>query len=121
MDKRIAVVVDDEALVADILGEQLEMLDFQPLVFVDPRAAFDCMVNEKSAIALLVTDYNMPFINGAELARETKRLVPAIKTVCVSGYLKNEVISEIRHFDGFLEKPFSYEQLRELVDKILPG
>ncbi|MFZ2226785.1 MAG: response regulator [Candidatus Moraniibacteriota bacterium] len=120
MPEKIAIVVDDEALVAELLGEYMETLGFQSRVFTDPAEAFEFMVSTEEDVPLLVTDYNMLPINGAELSREAKRLIPEIKTVCITGYIKNEETVEISGFDGFLEKPFVLEQIKGLIEKVLP-
>jgi FixJ family two-component response regulator len=112
----IIIVVDDEAIVGKLVAEYLQTLKFQVVVFADPRQAFDFIASVKEEVALLVTDYDMPVINGAELAKEVKRLIQQIKTVCVTG---NGDISESVEFDGFLRKPFLFSQLKEVVEEVL--
>lgn len=112
----IIIVVDNDVVIGDGLGEYLETLKLQVFVFADPKKAFDFMVRTEEEVALLITDYNMPGVNGEELAAEAKILIPGIKIICISG---NENIPKSFEFDGFLEKPLYCSQLGEMVTTLL--
>lgn len=74
-------------------------------------------INEDSFDAL-ITDNDMPRMNGLELVRELRRIKSPIKIVVVSGHLELEVESEYRNLgvEQFLPKPSPDEKLFRIVE-----
>ncbi len=62
---------------------------------------------------LLVTDMVMPRVDGAEVIREARKLLPDLPVICISGYTEDSVLKEVESLDNlrFLSKPFSLKQL----------
>jgi CheY-like chemotaxis protein len=72
-------------------------------------------------VALLITDYNMPGMNGVELAQHVKATAPATTIVLLTAYVMAELEqrSKAAGVDYFLAKPFSFDQLVAIVRKAL--
>jgi two-component system cell cycle sensor histidine kinase/response regulator CckA len=62
---------------------------------------------------LLVTDMVMPRVDGAQVIREARKLLPDLPVICISGYTEDSVLKEVESLDNlrFLSKPFSLKQL----------
>ena len=121
-NKELVVVVDDDFPIALLLEEYLKITGYRALAFSDPKKAFDSMLGIEETVDLLVTNYNMPLINGVELARETRLIFPNIKVVCIFELLRNDKYKDVLRcsdFDGFLEKPFLLERFIRVVKKVL--
>ena len=76
----------------------------------------------KKEYSLLLTDLNMPYINGFELLELLRasnvgnsRTIPVVVTTASSSCSKEELIE--RGFAGCLLKPFSISELMEISDK----
>ncbi len=72
---------------------------------------------------LLVTDMVMPGINGAELAKITKKKIPEVKIILASGYseeIARKELSASEEFE-FIAKPYSLGDLTQKVVNILNG
>jgi CheY-like chemotaxis protein len=65
-------------------------------------------------IHVLLTDLGLPGMSGAQLVHEARKLKADIKVVAVSGYSEEAGGGRI---DGaiYLQKPFTLEQLREVL------
>jgi len=72
---------------------------------------------------LLVTDMVMPRVDGAQVIREARKLLPNLPVICISGYTEESVLKEVESLDKlrFLSKPFSLKQLagavKEAIDR----
>jgi two-component system cell cycle sensor histidine kinase/response regulator CckA len=67
-------------------------------------------------IQMLLTDMRMPFMGGAELARELRAKNPALKLLCISGYPGSD---HDKLPADFLAKPFSRDDLLAKVREVL--
>ena len=72
---------------------------------------------------LLITDMVMPGLNGAELAKETKKRLPEIKIILASGYSEEIARRELSGSDDFefIAKPYSLGDLTQKVFNTLNG
>jgi two-component system cell cycle sensor histidine kinase/response regulator CckA len=70
---------------------------------------------------LLVTDMMMPRVDGAQVIREARKLLPDLPVICISGYTEDSVLKEVESLDKlrFLSKPFSLKQLAGAVKEAI--
>ncbi len=71
------------------------------------------------SLDVLVTDLVMPFMDGPNLVRRLRRMLPALAVVYMSGY--PERIAEGVEGGRFLAKPFTEAELARAVDQSLCG
>jgi two-component system, chemotaxis family, chemotaxis protein CheY len=117
--KRIIVIDDDQSivlLVTEILKHQYEI---QEIDSVD-EVVEHCKQND---VDLIITDLFMPNKNGLELIEAIKEANVDIKLIAISGGNLNKncdflPVAEIMGARS-LKKPFSPEELRELVRSLL--
>jgi DNA-binding NtrC family response regulator len=120
MEKRLKILlVDDELDFINGLARLLlaEFKDFEVMTADGGRRALTML--DKSAVDLLITDLQMPEMNGLLLMAEVRRLYPATKVIILTGYGTIEkAVEAVRHgaFD-FLTKPVAAEQLYRSVGK----
>jgi CheY-like chemotaxis protein len=74
-------------------------------------------------IQLLITDVEMPGMNGVELARKIREIRPRIKVLSTSGFPPKAVagMGVATGSIHFLQKPFLPAQLDERIKTILAG
>jgi PAS domain S-box-containing protein len=119
--KRV-IVVDDELSVGNFVGEVLRDSGYEVLVFNESPTALRHLREHHADVALLITDQNMPLMNGQELAEQAKSLDPALPVVLITGFTSGHHAQQWQRIglDGFLTKPFRIDQLRELVAALTP-
>jgi PAS domain S-box-containing protein len=115
------LLVDDEAGVRRVGEEMLEVLGFRVLTAADGVEAVEVFRRHADAIACVILDLTMPRMNGEEAFRELRRIRGDVRVVLSSGYDEQDVTR--RFFGegptGFVQKPYSVDVLREVVQRAL--
>ncbi len=120
VDKQLRVLlVDDQLDFINGLARLLmaEFQDFQVLTADGGKAALALL--DKSSVDLLITDLQMPEMNGLQLMTEIQRRHPAIKVIILTGFGTIEKAVEAVRLGAhdFLTKPVSSDQLYRTVGK----
>jgi len=102
------LVVDDDAGVREVVSEMLEDLGCEVITAANGIEALDRLSRDRK-IAILITDINMPGMDGHELAERAKRISPELRVLQLSG--------RERRRDGYpmIRKPFSEEDLAHMM------
>jgi DNA-binding NtrC family response regulator len=111
------LIVDDEAKVALTLAASLEGLGVEFNVDTAYSFAEAFSKAQKSQYELIIVDYEMPGLNGLDLARAVRRISPDTRVVLMTSYGSQALRDTARLLGlvGYLDKPFTLAQLRELV------
>jgi CheY-like chemotaxis protein len=106
----VVLVVDDDDGVLEVLASMLEDLGCRVVTARNGSEALD-RLRQNEEISILITDINMPGMDGHELAERATRLRPTLKVLQVSG--------RERRRDGFpmLRKPFSEDDLERVMQQ----
>jgi two-component system, cell cycle sensor histidine kinase and response regulator CckA len=118
----LILVVDDELFVLQISKEVLEVQGYTVTTAMDGAEATALFASsEKGSIRLLITDMNMPLMDGSSTIRALRRIDPNLKIIVSSGLLTNVNSAGIAGLDiqGYLTKPYTAEQLLMMVQKVL--
>ncbi len=77
----------------------------------------------ENKIDLLMTDLNLPKINGIQLIERTRKYYPRIKIVVLTQYKNSGLSRKLKNLgvDGFLTKNASQEELNELLSVVISG
>ena len=72
-------------------------------------------------VDLLISDLQMPGVNGPHVARTARTRYPHLKALYISGQLDDGRMSteEVGDHNAFLRKPFSLTTLNQTVRKLL--
>ncbi|MCK8824054.1 MASE3 domain-containing protein [Fuchsiella alkaliacetigena] len=117
------LVVDDNATAREIFKNYLESFSFQVTVVESGEAAISKLETAEKLFGLLLVDWNMPGLNGLEVARRvvnnSKIIVPP-KIILVSAFAREDVLAEagVEYLDTFLTKPTSPSQLFDSIMNI---
>ncbi|MCB0422388.1 MAG: response regulator [Bdellovibrionales bacterium] len=106
--------VDDEADLLDLLKLQFEMEGFSVSTAVNGAEALEVMVDQLPHV--IVSDFNMPVMNGKELLAQVKSQHPNIPFILFisDGTLSKEEALKLGCTE-VLEKPFAHEDLLSAV------
>lgn len=116
------LLVDDEPVVLASTRRMLERLGYQVDAFHDPTAALADFRARPSHWVLVITDFAMPGMTGADFARQVwaaRRDVPIILYTGFGGSIGLDTAQEMG-FAHLLNKPFTYEEIAATVAATLP-
>jgi two-component system, cell cycle response regulator CpdR len=113
--KRI-LLVDDEPSVRGSFRMMLDIDDHIVTEASDGAEALD--VFAKGRFDLVTTDFEMPVMKGNELAVRIKKLAPKQPILMMTAYGRELGDSE-NPVDSILNKPFTMDNLREAIAKLL--
>ena len=115
------LVVEDEAMVRDLVARMLRRSGYSVTTAANGVAALAALNAEGARIDLVVTDMIMPEMGGAELARLLAVQRPALPILFMSGYAHEAAQLQREEHDRqlFLQKPFVEEQLLGAVARLL--
>jgi CheY-like chemotaxis protein len=110
------LVVDDEAEVCIFLSRALAEYD----VVTATNGVEALRAAEERPPALVISDVNMPEMDGLQLLTQLKERRPDLPVIGLSGYVREEAAANLE-FDVFLFKPMRVAQLRSTVKEQLAG
>lgn len=113
------LLVDDASSLRAILRSRLEANGYTVLEADDGEHAIRISERERRTIDLLLTDISMPKMKGPSLAKRIIAQRPQMKVLYMSGYANPAVAGVVDSNAGFLQKPFSEEELTLKVRQIL--
>jgi signal transduction histidine kinase/CheY-like chemotaxis protein len=112
------LVVDDEDAVRALACEILELLGYRVLQAESGAKALEILETVRPDIMLF--DYAMPVMNGAELAKLARRLWPDVPIVFASGHADTAQVEAALGGEAvILRKPFNMEALAQTVAALL--
>ena len=117
--KRVKVlVVDDEAIVRESLGDWLKDVGYRVFTAENGHKALEVIEKEKPGI--MIADLVMPGMDGIELMKRAKAQQPGIEVIIITAYASiPTAITAMK--DGaydYIEKPFCPERAELLVKKL---
>lgn len=110
-----ALLVDDEDLVRQSTASMLRELGYDVLEAASADDALS-IVARGTQLDLVITDYLMPGVNGAELARSLNHRAPNLPVLIITGYADTEGM-QLKL--PMLAKPFRTKELAESIDVIM--
>ena len=107
---RLVLVVDDDPNVLETVGLMLQELGCEVVSAESGPEALD-QLRQNDRIEILITDINMPEMDGHELAHRAKAIRPYLRVLQLSG--------RERRGDGYpmIRKPFVLEDLASTMQK----
>jgi signal transduction histidine kinase len=112
------LVVDDEGPVRALAVQTLELLGYRVLEADSGAAALAILESERPDLLLL--DYAMPGMNGAELAGLVRKRWPEIPIVFASGHADTAAVDQaLGGRATILRKPFNMETLAQTIAGLL--
>ncbi len=112
------LIVDDEKYTRDGISKNI---DFKALGVDETQVCKSAQSAIKTAQTfcpdILLTDIRMPKMNGIELAKEIKKMLPDVKIIFMSGYSDKEyLLSAVKlNAVNYVEKPISLPELSETI------
>jgi CheY-like chemotaxis protein len=117
-NRRIMVVDDDEGI-RHILSIALSRMGYEVLAASSGTEALNLLL--KTSFALVLTDLEMPGMDGWNLASRIKNRFPSTPVILMTGYAKKDVMEKLKgsSVDYVIFKPFRLEDILKTAQKML--
>lgn len=109
--KKILIIDDNEGALKLF---HLQLRGYETYTERDSRNAIESF--NKAAPDLVILDYSMPHIDGAEIAKQIKLIDEKCKILMVSTAPREEV--DLQNVDLFLRKPVHPETLQQVIEEL---
>ena len=118
MKKLRVLVVEDDANLKFLLMEMLLQLDQIVLGAENGREALGLLQSRR--FDLIFSDVDMPLVDGFRLLESVKKRYQ-IPVVLMSGNWEHEEEALKRGAADFVKKPYSFERIRQIIEKFSGG
>ena len=118
------LIVDDQMTIRSLLRAGLRQLGITDLLeAVDGEDALKTMLKEQSPPKLIISDYNMPNIDGLGLLRAVRKHPPFkdIAFIMLTGQADRDLVLKAKEsgVNNYLIKPFSVESLKSKIEAVV--
>ncbi len=113
------LVVDDDSAVRDVTGSILRDLGYRVIEAGSGGAALEAL-DTSAKVDLVLLDFAMPGMNGAEVAREIRARHRHLPILFATGFADADALTEAGE-DAIVHKPFAEEELASKVSRALGG
>ncbi len=115
----VVLLVDDDSAVREITAGMLDELGYAVVEAGSGGAALE-LLQQRPDVDLMLLDFAMPGMNGAEVAREATSRRPHLPIVFVTGYADVEALAHAGEA-GVIQKPFEDHELASKLRALLEG
>ncbi|WP_398479727.1 response regulator [Tardiphaga sp.] len=112
------LVIDDDSAVREITVSLLQQMGCSVEDAGSGGAGLDLLARSEAAFDLVVLDFAMPGMNGAEVAREIAKDFPELPVLFVTGYADLTALREVGE-DRIAQKPFDHAEFAAKVKRLL--
>jgi len=118
MKKVKILVVDDEAIVRESLRDWLTNAGYE--VFTAENGPKALEIIERERMGIVITDLVMPGMDGIELMKKAKEILPGIEVIIITAYgsIPTAIAAMKEGAYDYIEKPFCPERAELLVKKL---
>jgi CheY-like chemotaxis protein len=111
------LIVDDDPTILMLVSSMVRHLGYRPKTALNGMDALFHL--GRSGFKLIITDYEMPLMNGLDLARQIKMKLMDTLVIIMTGNQDDDLVSDIEASGvvaGLLLKPFNLNTLRETIE-----
>ncbi len=119
------LLMDDNIQILNAVGEMLERSGHQVVLTTDGTRVIECYreaINFREPFDVVIMDLTVPGgLGGQEAIAQLRDLDPNIKAIVSSGYANDPIISEYERFGfrGFVIKPYRFDELNEVLNRVI--
>jgi DNA-binding response OmpR family regulator len=115
-EKRV-LLVDDERVVREMVGLLLGQIGYRVVEANNGAEALSLFI--QGDFDLVMTDYEMPFLKGNDLATRIRRIAPCLPILMMTGF--GHEASQDNPVDAVIHKPLNLAGLRTVMHQLLHG
>ena len=113
------LLIDDQRSHLQMMKKMFERYDCK-IFTVDSAEEAEFILEWNSDFQALITDLKMPWMDGVEFCKDTKKNYPDLQIYALSGNLQlySKEILEYAGFDGIYEKPITFGLVESMLKTI---
>jgi DNA-binding NtrC family response regulator len=113
-------VVDDERIVRVTTADDLRDAGYEVREFASAQAALQFLSESDEAVDVIITDLNMPGINGIEFLKKIRQIKPETFVLLMTAYASVDTAVEAMKLGAYdyISKPFNIDELLITIDRI---
>jgi two-component system, cell cycle sensor histidine kinase and response regulator CckA len=115
----LILVVDDEANIRETVKLMLEAHDYQVITANDGIEAIAAYATHKKDIKVVLVDMMMPTMGGDMAIQTLQQFNSQVKIIACSGVISRDNLLKTAGVRAFLPKPFTAEDLLDLLQRVL--
>jgi DNA-binding NtrC family response regulator len=117
---RMLIIVDDDLQVGEVMARYLEARGAEVAQVEDPQDALDAIAEDPEAWSAMITDYDMPRMNGGALAQRAAAAAPGLPIIVVTALARrlNDPRLERAQVRDILSKPVDLALLGARVAQV---
>jgi two-component system, response regulator, stage 0 sporulation protein F len=117
-NKKRILLVDDEENARTALAKILSREEYEVISAGNGFEALELLKNTQ--VDLIITDINMPEMNGMSFLREINQLYPGSNVIMVTAYGEVESYIEAMNLGAFeyINKPVRINELKKIISKV---
>lgn len=122
-ERELVLVVDDEDFVTQLAARVLADAGYQVVTAKNGFQALDIYRQLTDRISLVILDFTMPVMDGADVFAELQKINPQVAVVLSSGFAEQEPLRAMlaRGLRGFIPKPYTQQKLLSQIRQTLDG
>src|SRR4051812_46481216 len=117
-EQTVILLADDNPVLRNLIQLRLVKEGYAVLTASDGQEAVEILDTFKDPIHLLVSDVQMPRMDGWTLAETVRRQRPDTKIIVISGAMATTILRE-NPADALMKKPFVPPALLECIQRVL--
>ncbi|MBW1893159.1 MAG: response regulator [Deltaproteobacteria bacterium] len=114
----IAIIDDDDLFRKSAVAVLARNLQKDILSFESGVAALEHL-EQNNSIEIILSDINMPVMDGLEFLKRVKEKYPDKICIMMSGYPGNEQTAMNLGADAYINKPFSTQEIADLMRSLV--
>ena len=116
MNKKKLLLVDDDESYLNTVKKILAKMEYAAEVAASSKEALKIL--EKEKFPVIITDLDMPGLDGVELCKQIKKNGSRSIVYALSGYITEYDTENLEKsgFDGYLSKPAKIEVLKQAIE-----
>jgi PAS domain S-box-containing protein len=112
------LLVDDHDAVRETTAGMLCDMGHQVETAADGPGLLSKLSAAPADYDLIITDYAMPLLSGAEVLKQAREIRPGIPGIIISGYADSRSIARPAHESVVLTKPFTLDQMKRAIGAV---
>jgi DNA-binding NtrC family response regulator len=119
LEQENILIVDDDVLILELIQRHLQSLNYHTYKAISVKEAI--VILQDRSIDLLITDLQMPGVDGLQLVKYVSEHFPEITKLAVTGFpsIDGALKAMKSGVMDYLTKPFTKEELKNAVQKSL--
>lgn len=119
MTKQKILIIDDDEILCNVLGEELEEENYSVTCSFSGKEGLAKLKLERYDLILL--DYQMPEMDGYEVLQEIRIIYPSLPVIIITANRDVDTIKkfELKGISDLVNKPFEFEDLLTRIKKCI--